>query len=227
MAEGIAPHFPPPRLEPLSADTIRIAYTSSKVSFLKLKRAEALLRHKFPFGGFDLIIDLALDDLLDKRDPDRRIARKKERGKGPAPMGCAAAGRRIPQAVKDEVWERDGGRCAFVGKDSRRCEGRAFLEYDHVIPYALGGRSDTARNIRLLCRAHNQEAGRAAFGPQAGRSAADAAQKQEQAEGREGAVPEGDDRGMLVDSLGERQDSVGAPGPGSSQVLGAAGMEGG
>lgn len=151
------------RLEPLSADTIRIAFTASKPCFEKLERAKGLLKHKFPFGGVEQIVEQALEDLLDKRDPERRIKRKKPIGT-PARVKTRSTGRRIPQAVKDEAWKRDGGRCAYVGQDGLRCAERDFLEYDHVVPFALGGRSDTAKNVRLLCRSHNQEAGRALFG---------------------------------------------------------------
>lgn len=48
----------------------------------KLKRAAEVLWHKFPRGEPDLIIETALDDLLDHRDPERRIARKRKRGAG-------------------------------------------------------------------------------------------------------------------------------------------------
>lgn len=41
----------------------------------------------------------------------------------------------------------------------RRC-----LEYDHRRPFALGGSSDDAENIRLLCRAHNRLHAEYAFG---------------------------------------------------------------
>ncbi|MDD5657597.1 MAG: HNH endonuclease signature motif containing protein [Elusimicrobia bacterium] len=64
--------------------------------------------------------------------------------------------RRIPQSVKDEVWARDGGRCAFVSAGGKRCDERDGLEFDHVVPWAMGGRSHDPRNIRLLCRAHNR-----------------------------------------------------------------------
>ena len=52
------------------------------------------------------------------------------------------------------VWARDGGRCAFVADDGRRCEALDFLEFHHVVPYARGGPS-TADNLELRCRAHN------------------------------------------------------------------------
>jgi len=60
--------------------------------------------------------------------------------------------------VKRAVWDRDAGRCAFVGREGR-CAERGFLEFHHVVPYASGGAA-TLANIQLRCRAHNQyEAG--------------------------------------------------------------------
>jgi 5-methylcytosine-specific restriction endonuclease McrA len=55
--------------------------------------------------------------------------------------------------VKREVWRRDKGRCAYIGREGR-CTERGFLEYHHVQPYAAGGAATTA-NIELRCRAHN------------------------------------------------------------------------
>lgn len=47
----------------------------------------------------------------------------------------------IPKKVKQEVWQRDGGKCA-------ECGSQEYLEYDHIIPVSKGG-SNTARNIQL------------------------------------------------------------------------------
>lgn len=57
----------------------------------------------------------------------------------------------IPTAVRLEVWQRDRGRCV-------ECESQNSLEFDHIIPIALGG-SNTARNIQLLCETCNRRKG--------------------------------------------------------------------
>jgi hypothetical protein len=59
----------------------------------------------------------------------------------------------IPDEVKAFVWNRDGGRCVSCGSNQR-------LEFDHVIPLALGG-ANTARNLQLLCEACNRSKGAA------------------------------------------------------------------
>ncbi|HET7540919.1 MAG TPA: HNH endonuclease signature motif containing protein [Polyangiaceae bacterium] len=69
----------------------------------------------------------------------------------------------LPVKVRQEIHERDRGHRAFVAADGRRCNARAFLEFDHIRPLAWRGGSDAA-NIRLLCRAHNLLHARHCFG---------------------------------------------------------------
>lgn len=57
----------------------------------------------------------------------------------------------IPDDVKMFVWQRDGGKCA-------KCGSTRNLEYDHDIPFSMGG-SNTARNLRLLCETCNRSKG--------------------------------------------------------------------
>ncbi len=57
----------------------------------------------------------------------------------------------IPKEVQMYVWRRDDGRCVQCGSNEK-------LEYDHIIPLALGG-SNTERNIQLLCEACNRAKG--------------------------------------------------------------------
>ena len=59
----------------------------------------------------------------------------------------------IPDAVRAFVWNRDGGRCVRCGSQQR-------LEFDHIIPVALGG-GNTARNLQVLCEACNRAKGAA------------------------------------------------------------------
>ncbi|MBF6083235.1 TerD family protein [Nocardia cyriacigeorgica] len=59
--------------------------------------------------------------------------------------------RSIPQEVKAEVWQRDGGRCVECGDGH-------YLEFDHIIPLSRGG-ATSATNLQILCRACNRAKG--------------------------------------------------------------------
>ena len=59
------------------------------------------------------------------------------------PWEPAGTGSADTVAMRQAVWERDGGRCA-------RCGAQQDLQYDHIIPLSRGG-ADTADNLQLLC----------------------------------------------------------------------------
>lgn len=59
------------------------------------------------------------------------------------------ASRYISDAVRREVWTRDGGVC-------KACQGAEHIEYDHIQPVSKGGSSEAA-NVQLLCRTCNRK----------------------------------------------------------------------
>ena len=128
-------------------------FTVSDAAEAKLARARELLSHKFPMGDLESIFDAALDALLDKVDPERRKSRTRPDGQ---PRATEDETRRIPEWVKRKARERDGDRCAYVSAEGVRCGSRRFLQFDHIKPWSLGGRSDAPENIRQLCANHNR-----------------------------------------------------------------------
>lgn len=142
-----------------------ISFPASPETRNLLARAKEVLRHRFPQARTDQVVRLALEKLLAEVDRDLRRPRKRGR---PAKPGQAASGarrsRHIPEAVKQKSWDRDGGQCSFVSADGTRCAARAWLEFDHETPYALGGDSRDPSRIRPMCFQHNQWLARRAFG---------------------------------------------------------------
>jgi hypothetical protein len=175
----------PRSIEPLSPGRYKVQLTASATLKGKLELARDLLRHAIPSGDLACIIERALDVLIE-RTMKRRFARTsaphaarddantpgpRTAHAQPAPTASASrparstalAPRHIPNAVRREVHDRDGIRCAWRGPDGTRCDSRAWLEHDHVVPHAHGGGSD-ATNIRPFCRAHNRLAAEQVFG---------------------------------------------------------------
>lgn len=133
----------------LAPERYKVQMTVSRETHDKLRRVQDLLRHQVPDGDPAVVFDRALTVLL--RDLE---ARKFAHVSHPRPARSATPGsRHVPAAIRREVWRRDEGRCAFIGKEGR-CAEHGFLEFHHVVRFADGGPA-TAENLQLRCRAHN------------------------------------------------------------------------
>lgn len=83
---------------------------------------------------------------------DTRARRRLEHARAVAAQeGTRLARTPIPREVRLAVFERDGGRCVECGSDFE-------LQFDHVIPVALGG-AGTVENLQLLCAPCNRAKG--------------------------------------------------------------------
>jgi hypothetical protein len=144
----------------LTPERYRIQFTVTRETQEKLRRVQDLLRREIPDGDPGAIFDRALTLILED------VARKKLAATtNPHPSrGGDGRSRHIPAEVKRKVWLRDHGQCAFVSRSGRRCRERAFLEFHHVEPYAVGGET-TVANVSLRCREHNVYEAELVFGP--------------------------------------------------------------
>jgi hypothetical protein len=171
------PAAPPPRTvaEPLTADLRRLHVTVSKRFMEKLEAARDALSHSHPGADVEAILEAGLDRLIERAAERKGCTRPKAekpstavtfakgaRGVGRKPV-AAPNPRFIPAAVRREVWLRDGGRCQFRLENGELCGSTHRLQFDHLHPVALGGKS-TVGNLRLACSAHNLLAARRVFG---------------------------------------------------------------
>jgi len=184
MASGSAPPMrapaalpataPPAARRPIvqttSPERYRVQFTIGKESHDKLRRVQALLRREIPDGDPGAIFDRAIALLLERVEKQKLGAATKPRAPRSIRPGTDSqvsrglASRHTTSHIKRSTWQRDGGQCAFVSKDGRRCTERVFLEFHHVRPYALAGPM-SAENISLRCRRHNQYEADLVFGP--------------------------------------------------------------
>lgn len=148
----------PTRIAPLSPERFMLEGSITRATHDLLRRAQDLLAHAVPGGDLDPVLHRAL--LLLVAELERRKYAKTSRPRRPR---ATVPRRSLPAHVRRAVWERDGGRCAFVGEAGHRCGSTRMIEFDHVEPVARGGKA-TLANLRLVCRAHNQYAADEAFG---------------------------------------------------------------
>ena len=154
-------------MKPVTSKRFKIEFSVSEELTKKIQRAKEILRHKYPKGNLEDIIDEALELLLEKKDPQRKIQKKQLTKKEvsqkepvaslemPMTLSDTLRSRYVPEKTKQIIWERDEGRCSYVSSEGKHCGDKNFIELDHVRPWALGGNS-TIENLRLLCRTHNQ-----------------------------------------------------------------------
>jgi len=98
----------------------------------------------------------AHDVLALVRERERRARRRLERAHATlAQDGADAPARRerVASEIRRAVFERDGGRCVECGSDFD-------IQYDHVIPFSLGGAS-SVENLQILCASCNLRKGAA------------------------------------------------------------------
>jgi len=139
----------------------QLGFTIDKKCQKKLERVKELLKHKNPGAGLEDVFEELLDTYIAAKDPvvrAEKATQKKEKEKKKNPERSTLAeknSRYISQKVKNYVVGRDGGRCTYHSKEGIRCSATGMLEYDHVVSYAKGGRSDDPENIRLRCKTHN------------------------------------------------------------------------
>ena len=126
------------------------------------------------------ILEQALDVALDKKDPKRKLERRKARQKvakaTPRPDEVAkdvapgaedepARSRYIPSEVIERVHARATNQCEYKSGDGRRCRSRTGLQVEHERPFAIF-RSHDEQFLRILCPPHNRLAAEHFYGPE-------------------------------------------------------------
>jgi len=137
---------------PTAPDRYLLKTTITAEAHAKLRKAQDLLRHSIPNGDPAAIIDRALTLLVDLLER-AKIAKTQRPRRSRAARAARPRSRHIPAAVRRTVWQRDEGRCAFVGSQGR-CRETGRLEFHHIVPFADGG-ATAVSNLSLRCQAHN------------------------------------------------------------------------
>ena len=129
-------------VEPMTPTETRLHITVSPKFVALLKKAKAGQGHVQPNATDEDVLQAALELLIEKQEKRKAS---------------------VPARVKREVRARDGGKCQWPLASGGVCGSSVMLEVDHVVPRGKGGPS-TVENCRVLCKAHNLEAARLAYG---------------------------------------------------------------
>jgi len=164
---GERPKKPVPRAEPLAKDTYKVTFTGSSELVGMLEEVKTLLAQASGKSCDEAeAIETAVRELRDRlrkrkyavgaRPRKQKTAKKAEASESKG----ARRTRRIPNAVRRAVAERDGYQCAYVDPETgRRCCETRFLEFQHLEAFSRGG-LHSVENLKLFCRGHNQFAAR-------------------------------------------------------------------
>lgn len=133
------PDLPPEKIKRTTNKFTTVKFNFSDNTIELFDKVQAQLSHRrFNYDElFGHIFTLALK----KNDSTPR----------PTSVSPGVNTRYIPARVKKAVFERDNGKCT-------KCGTTKFLQYDHITPYSMGGKS-TVENLRLLCANCNQRSG--------------------------------------------------------------------
>ena len=142
----------PDQVRVVGVDQVELKFTVNMKTEEKMKSLKGLLAHKYPNINMAELLDLLCDFGLKALDPAKTVAQRKS-----CVTNSVLQSQLKPQVftkskaqIRREVYLKAQGQC-------EKCGSRHALQIDHIYPKALGG-SDSAENLRLLCRSCNQRA---------------------------------------------------------------------
>ena len=129
-------------LQPATEDRYNVRFSVGVEFTEKLSRLAEVLGIECPRNHMEEILTRALDIALEKKDPQRKFERRRERearknatrpGKAEMSQGScsgenSAPSRHVPADVRARVLERAGYRCEYRGPDGTRCSSRTGLQ---------------------------------------------------------------------------------------------------
>lgn len=149
----------------VTEELMQIQFLADRDLMGKLEKLKGLLAHR-DFDGsyqglFRQLADLALKRLVPGESAP--APNESERQSLPpskpvklVPPSAPKWSRHLPRQVKSAVFLRDSGKCVYRDRKSGRVCGSSYaLEYDHVVPFSMGGET-AVENLRLLCSAHHR-----------------------------------------------------------------------
>ena len=146
--ESPRPH--PAEMRAVSQDLWSLRVTIDGACKGDLETLLMMLSHKLPRKDLAAVLHEAIRCGIEKHGKRQGAVKPARKVKARPPKDPSF----VSAELRRQIWERDQGRCAWVGPDGKRCDSRWQVEVDHVDPAARGGKA-TLDRLRLLCRGHN------------------------------------------------------------------------
>jgi 5-methylcytosine-specific restriction endonuclease McrA len=160
-AEAASPAVRPARQEmrAVSEEQWSLRVTVGRALKDDLETLAGLLSHTIRKGDLAAVLHEAVRCGIEKHGKRKGAVKPERKVKAKAPKSPTV----VSAELRRQVWERDGGRCAWTSPEGKRCGSRWQLEVDHVDPVARGGKA-TIDRLRLLCKSHNLRYAEEVFG---------------------------------------------------------------
>jgi len=167
------PKSSPTILQPARPAIFNFRFSADKEFKDKFERLAEVMGVENAQKNMTEILGTALDIALEKKDPKKKLERRRKRQSGATATSRLnevtekdepTKSRYIASEVSERVHERDGYQCAYVGLDGRRCTARVGLQIDHKKPFGIFRSNDEA-DLRILCASHNLLEAERVYGP--------------------------------------------------------------
>ncbi|WP_408095919.1 HNH endonuclease [Peredibacter sp. HCB2-198] len=132
---------PKDKTKRISKDKIQVAFVLSDETMAVVDQLKNLLGKEMEM---DQLVQFMAKEAIKSVEKTKFKQTKPRTSLSPAKVGRA-----IPASVKRDVYARD--------KKCINCGSTRNLNYDHILPYSMGG-PNTKENLRLLCSPCNQRA---------------------------------------------------------------------
>ena len=160
-AEAASPAVRPARQEmrAVSEEQWSLRVTVGRALKDDLETLAGLLSHTIRKGDLAAVLHEAVRCGIAKHGKRKGAVKPARTVKAKAPKSPTV----VSAELRRQIWERDGGRCAWTSPEGKRCGSRWQLEVDHKEAAARGGPA-TLDNLRLACKGHNFRHAEETFG---------------------------------------------------------------